>query len=173
MLRGDDAYFGNVTEGDAEQTGMRRLSSPAMLPPAEELGYSEGSPSPRTGEQLENSAEQRVFAVASVARHSDDMEQDAWRVAPLNIVDADLHAHKRFGNTPFVTSAGKSMARARSRLATVKVMSIDQQQDITDVIEPSVAFSRDGMELAVPVFVSGNRCRSLLPSLPEVQRGRR
>ena len=51
MLRGDDAYFGNVTEGDAEQTGMRRLSSPAMLPPTEELGYSEGSCGPPvTGE---------------------------------------------------------------------------------------------------------------------------
>ena len=35
------------------------------------------------------------------------------RVGPLNIVEADLQAHRRFCNTPFVTSAGN---RPRSRL---------------------------------------------------------
>ena len=40
-------------------------------------------------------------------------------------------------------------------------MSMDQQQDITDVIEPSAAFTYDGMGFAVPVFVSNNRCIAL------------
>ena len=35
------------------------------------------------------------------------------RVGPSNIVEADLQAHRRFCNTPFVTSAGN---RPRSRL---------------------------------------------------------
>ena len=41
---------------------------------------------------------------------------------------------------------------------TVRVVSRRQQQDITRVIDPSVAISHDGMELAVPVFVSGHGC---------------
>ena len=41
---------------------------------------------------------------------------------------------------------------------TVKVVSVHQQQDIADVIAPSVAFSHDGMKLAVPVFVSSDAC---------------
>ena len=47
---------------------------------------------------------------------------------------------------------------SRDHHYTVKVLSMDQQQDITDVIEPSAAFTYDGMEFAVPVFVSGNGC---------------
>jgi hypothetical protein len=41
---------------------------------------------------------------------------------------------------------------------TVKVVNIHQQQDITEVYAPSVAFSHNGAELAVPVTVSGLRC---------------
>ena len=41
---------------------------------------------------------------------------------------------------------------------TVTLVSKHRQQDITDVIEPSAAFSRDGTTFAAPVFVSGNAC---------------
>lgn len=41
----------------------------------------------------------------------------------------------------------------------VKVVSVHLQQDIADVYDvPSVAFSHDGMKLAVPVFVSSDVC---------------
>ena len=43
-------------------------------------------------------------------------------------------------------------------LHTVKVVSKHRQQDITNVIGPSAAFSSDGITFAVPVFISGNAC---------------
>ncbi len=41
---------------------------------------------------------------------------------------------------------------------TVRVVNSNLWQDITDAIEPSVAFSCDGLDVAVPVFVSGSYC---------------
>ena len=56
---------------------------------------------------------------------------------------------------------------AEGRHYTVKVVSIDQQQDITDVIEPSVAFSYDGLEFAVHVFMSGDGCIAIYDVLDD------
>ena len=53
---------------------------------------------------------------------------------------------------------GKQLEPLKASLIGEKVVSVDQRQDIADVIEPSVAFSHDGMEFAVPVFVSGDAC---------------